>query len=104
MMEPQELRSHFKGVIAFPVTPFHKDLTLDLKGLQENLERLLRHPICAVIAAGGTGKMYSLTPAAHLRVVRPPLVNVAEEELPELRGMLADWKPVLSAARKELQI
>jgi len=41
MMDPQELRGRFSGVIAFPVTPFNKDLTLDLKGLQKNLERLL---------------------------------------------------------------
>ncbi len=72
-MDPQELRSKLKGVIAFPVTPFKKDLTLDLEGLKKNLERLLEYRICAVIAAGGTGEMYSLTPAEHLQVVQTTL-------------------------------
>ena len=70
MTNPQQLRSKFHGVIAFPVTPFNRDLALNLNGLESNLERLLEHPICAVIAAGGTGEMYSLTPAEHLQVVQ----------------------------------
>jgi 5-dehydro-4-deoxyglucarate dehydratase len=85
-MEPQELRRKFSGVIAFPVTPFNKDLTLDLKGLQKNLELLLQHPICAVIAAGGTGEMYSLTPAEHLQVVRAT-VEVARGRVPVLTAV-----------------
>ena len=75
-MDPQELRSKLHGVIAFPVTPFKKDLTLDRDGLKNNLERLLEHPICAVIAAGGTGEMYSLTPPEHLQVVQTTLEAV----------------------------
>lgn len=76
MMDPQELRSKFHGVITFPVTPFNKDLSLDLKGLEQNLERLLEHPICAVIAAGGTGEMYSLTPEEHIQVVKTTVAAV----------------------------
>jgi 5-dehydro-4-deoxyglucarate dehydratase len=75
-MDPQELRSRLHGVIAFPVTPFKKDLTLDREALRNNLERLLEHPICAVIAAGGTGEMYSLTPPEHLQVVQTTLEAV----------------------------
>ena len=69
-MEPIELRSKLSGVIAFPITPFKSDLSLDVQGLQENLAKLLAHPICAVVAAGGTGEMYSLTPAEHLEVIQ----------------------------------
>lgn len=69
-MEPNELRSKFSGVIAFPVTPFKPDLSLDIEGLRKNLRRLLKHPVCAVVAAGGTGELYSLTPAEHLAVVQ----------------------------------
>lgn len=76
MMEPAELRSKFSGVIAFPVTPFKKDLTLDLAGLRGNLTRLIEHPVCAVVAAGGTGEMYSLTPAEHLRVIKTTVETV----------------------------
>src|SRR5260370_39835736 len=53
MMDPNELRARFSGVIAFPITPFKKDLSLDSDGLRENLAQLLEHPVCAVVAAGG---------------------------------------------------
>jgi 5-dehydro-4-deoxyglucarate dehydratase len=69
-MKPNELRSTLKGVIAFPVTPFRPDLSLDESGLRQNLRVILRHPVCAVVAPGGTGEIYSLTPAEHLAVVR----------------------------------
>ncbi|MGH9971274.1 MAG: 5-dehydro-4-deoxyglucarate dehydratase [Pyrinomonadaceae bacterium] len=85
-MDPQELRSKFHGVIAFPVTPFHKDLSLDLDGLRQNLARLLKHPVCAVIAAGGTGEMYSLTPAEHLAVVKAT-VEVVGGKVPVLTAV-----------------
>ena len=69
-MQPEQLRSKFSGVIAFPVTPFKPDLSLDIAGLRKNLRHLLLHPLCAVVAAGGTGELYSLTPAEHLEVVK----------------------------------
>ncbi len=58
------------GVIAFPVTPFHDDGALDLEGLSTNLERLLAHPLAALVAAGGTGELYSLSEAEHREVVQ----------------------------------
>jgi 5-dehydro-4-deoxyglucarate dehydratase len=76
MMEPAQLRSKFSGVIAFPVTPFKKDLALDLAGLRGNLSKLIEHPVCAVVAAGGTGEMYSLTPAEHLQVIKTTVETV----------------------------
>jgi 5-dehydro-4-deoxyglucarate dehydratase len=85
-MEPQELRKRLYGVLSFPVTPFKKDLTLDLEGLRRNLERLLEHPLRAVIAAGGTGEMYSLTPEEHLQVVRTTL-EVARGRVPVLTAV-----------------
>jgi 5-dehydro-4-deoxyglucarate dehydratase len=69
-MKPEELRDKLRGVIAFPVTPFKPDLSLDISGLRRNLGELVRHPIAAIVAAGGTGEMYSLTPAEHLEVVK----------------------------------
>jgi 5-dehydro-4-deoxyglucarate dehydratase len=69
-MDPNELRARFSGVIAFPITPFKNDLSLDSDGLRENLAQLLEHPVCAVVAAGGTGELYSLTPGEHLQVIR----------------------------------
>jgi 5-dehydro-4-deoxyglucarate dehydratase len=67
---PEQLRSRLIGVIAFPVTPFKSDLSLDLEGLGKNLRHLAKFPFCAVVAAGGTGETYSLDPEEHLAVVK----------------------------------
>lgn len=68
-MEPDLLRAQLVGPIAFPVTPFRDDLSLDLAGLGRNVDVLLEHPPAAMVAPGGTGEMYSLTPAEHRQVV-----------------------------------
>lgn len=75
-MTPQELRRRLVGVIAFPVTPFREDLSLDTAGLRSNLQSLLEHPMAAVVAAGGTGELYSLTPDEHRDVVAATVEEV----------------------------
>ena len=85
-MEPAELRKRLSGVIAFPVTPFKSDLGLDVPGLRRNLEKLIEHPVCAVVAAGGTGEMYSLTPDEHLQVVRTT-VEAVRGRAPVIAGV-----------------
>ena len=86
MMDPNDLRDSFSGVIAFPITPFNSDLSLDTDGLRQNLTRLLEHSVCAVVAAGGTGEMYSLTPAEHLQVIQTT-VEVARGRVPVIAGV-----------------
>src|ERR1700730_17424080 len=85
-MEPAELRNRLAGVIAFPITPFMNDLALDLEGLRRNLNKLAEHPICAVVAAGGTGEMYSLTVAEHLQIIRTT-VEVMAGRVPVIAGV-----------------
>lgn len=75
-LRPEELRSKLRGVIAFPITPLKPDLSIDIPGLRKNLQRILETPIAAVVAAGGTGEMYSLTPPEHLDVVRTTVEEV----------------------------
>ena len=85
-MHPGTLRNKLSGVIAFPVTPFKEDLSLDLPGLHENLTKLLEHPIAAVVAAGGTGELYSLTPAEYVRVVELT-THAIEDRVPVIAGV-----------------
>jgi 5-dehydro-4-deoxyglucarate dehydratase len=75
-MEAAEFRKSMGGVIAFPVTPFKKDLSLDLEGLRRNLQSLLKHRLAAVVAAGGTGELYSLTPEEHRQVIEATVQEV----------------------------
>lgn len=85
-MHPNTLREKLYGVIAFPVTPFKDNLSLDLPGLHRNLSKLLEYPISAIVAAGGTGEMYSLTPAEYSRVIELATL-AAEDRVPVIAGV-----------------
>jgi 5-dehydro-4-deoxyglucarate dehydratase len=85
-MHPNTLRTKLSGVIAFPITPFKDDLSLDLPGLHQNLNKLLEYPISALVAAGGTGELYSLTPAEYLRVIELTALAV-EDRVPVIAGV-----------------
>jgi 5-dehydro-4-deoxyglucarate dehydratase len=85
-MHPTTLRNKLFGVIAFPVTPFKEDLSLDLPGLHRNLSKLIEHPVCALVAAGGTGEMYSLTPSEYTRVIELTALAV-EDRVPVIAGV-----------------
>jgi len=76
-MLPDQLRAALVGPVAFPVTPFHPDMSLDLGGLKKNVRALLEHPPAAIVAAGGTGELYSLTPAEHREVVSTVIAECA---------------------------
>jgi 5-dehydro-4-deoxyglucarate dehydratase len=98
MMDSKDLRAGFSGVIAFPITPFKSDLSLDTEGLRENLAKLLAHPVCAVVAAGGTGEMYSLTPAEYLEVVRVT-VEASGGRVPVIAGVGFSQRLAVELAR-----
>jgi 5-dehydro-4-deoxyglucarate dehydratase len=85
-MNPSTLRNKLSGVIAFPVTPFKEDLSLDLPALHENLTNLLQFSISALVAAGGTGELYSLTPAEYTRVIELTTLAV-EDRIPVIAGV-----------------
>jgi 5-dehydro-4-deoxyglucarate dehydratase len=93
-MRPADLRSKLIGPIAFPVTPFTSDLQLDLPGLRANVRVLLEQPPAAIVAAGGTGELYSLTPAEHLDVVRL-VVEACAGRVPVVAGV--GFNPTLGA-------
>src|SRR6185295_1375738 len=46
----------------------------------------LEHPIAAVVAAGGTGELYSLTPAEYLRVIELT-AHAVEDRVPVIAGV-----------------
>jgi 5-dehydro-4-deoxyglucarate dehydratase len=80
------LRNKLRGVIASPVTPFKEDLSLDLPGLHQNLTHVMQYPISAIVAAGATGEMYSLTPGEYTRVIELTTLAV-EDRVPVIAGV-----------------
>ena len=75
-LTPAQLRARLGGVIAFPVTPFKKNLALDLAGLRRNIRQLAGQQVCAIVAGAGTGELHSLSTEEHLAVVRATLEEV----------------------------
>src|SRR5688500_17902931 len=85
-MQPNTLRNKLTGVIALPVTPFKDNLSLDLPRLHYDLTRLLEHPLSAVVTGGGTGELYSLTPAEYSRVIELT-AHAIEDRIPVIAGV-----------------
>jgi 5-dehydro-4-deoxyglucarate dehydratase len=81
----EAFRSKLRGVIGFPITPFNADLSLNVAGLRKNIQRLMRYPLAALVAAGGTGEFYSLSPAEYLEVVRV-IVEEVNSRIPVIAG------------------
>jgi 5-dehydro-4-deoxyglucarate dehydratase len=77
--------SKLTGVFGFPVTPFKKDLSLDLDGLARNVDEMAAFPFCALVAAGGTGEMYSMSPEEIEQVVAVS-VKAANGRMPVVAG------------------
>ena len=72
-------------MFGFPVTPFNKDLSLDLKGLARNVDEMAAFPFCAMVAAGGTGELYSLSIDEIEKVVRTT-VEAVNGRMPIVAG------------------
>ena len=86
VMQPAELCAQLVGPIGFPVTPFKDDWSLDLAALEKNVLTMLKHPPAAVVAAGGTGELYSLTAAEH-RAVIEVVVAACGDRVPVIAGV-----------------
>lgn len=84
-MNHKQFASSLRGVFGFPVTPFHKDLSLNLEGLARNVDEMAAFPFCAMVAAGGTGELYSLSIDEIEAVVRIT-VEAVNSRMPVVAG------------------
>lgn len=69
-LTPPSLIAGLRGVFGFPVTPFRADLSIDLDALGRNVDEMAAHPFCAIVAAGGTGELYSMSVDEIEQVIR----------------------------------
>jgi 5-dehydro-4-deoxyglucarate dehydratase len=73
----REAATPLTGVLAFPVTPFHEDCSLDIDGLAHNVAQLAQYPFSAMVSPSGTGEMYSLSAKEAEMVIRTAVNSVA---------------------------
>src|SRR5260370_37810698 len=85
-MTTPDLKMQLRGVLGFPVTPFRKDLSIDLDALEENVDHMTSHLFCALVAAAGSGEMYSLSPEEIVEGVRVA-VKTARGRMPVVAGV-----------------
>jgi 5-dehydro-4-deoxyglucarate dehydratase len=84
-VSPRDFASALRGVFGFPVTPFRRDLSLDLDALARNVDEMAAHPFCAIVVAGGTGELYSLSPEEIESVVEVA-VKAVRGRMPVVAG------------------
>lgn len=71
MIAPNKLREIIReGLLSFPVTPFDGEDRFASRPFAAHLEWLSAYPVAGLIVAGGTGELFSLTPAEVVEVVR----------------------------------
>ena len=71
MIDPTALRDIIRsGLLSFPVTPFDAEDRFNPNAFSAHLEWLSPHKIAGLIVAGGTGELFSLTPAEVVEVVK----------------------------------
>jgi 5-dehydro-4-deoxyglucarate dehydratase len=85
-LTPQEIRPRLRGVIAFPITPFDNNLQLNESALQSNVDDMVRAGLHSIVAAGGTGELYSLTPD-EIRRVHRLVVEAVGGRVPVIAGV-----------------
>ena len=93
-MNHRELTRKLTGVFGFPVTPLRKDLSLDLDALGRNVDEMAAYPFCGLVAAGGTGEVYSMSVDETERVVRMA-VEAVDGRMPVVAG--AGFNAVMGA-------
>ncbi|HPD52030.1 MAG TPA: 4-hydroxy-tetrahydrodipicolinate synthase [Methanoculleus sp.] len=77
----------FEGVLPAIITPFFRDsnMSLDLDGLESNIESLLQRGVHGIVPCGSTGESATLTFEEHETVIAKT-VEVVDGRVPVLAG------------------
>ena len=92
------LRRHLRGVTAFPITPMQSNLDLDLGALRHNVDWMIGHGIKTLVAAGGTGELYSLT-ADEITAVHRAVLEAAGNRAAIICGVGGKMREAQALAR-----
>jgi len=80
------LKGQLRGALAFPITPYAEDGSVDLDAVRDHARFLGHSGISAVVAPSGTGEFFALTPDEINAVLKATVEGVAGR------------KPVIAAA------
>lgn len=66
----QDLRAGLRAAIAFPITPYAADGSVDLDAVRVNASFLADAPVGSIVAPSGTGELFALTPEEIIDIVQ----------------------------------
>jgi 5-dehydro-4-deoxyglucarate dehydratase len=92
------LKNRIRGIIGYPLTPFHRNMALDLAGLERNIDDIARHPFSAMNAPAGISEVFSLSPEEAVEVVRRA-VAIAGGKMPVIGSVCFNTPLAIEAAR-----
>ncbi|HWK46992.1 MAG TPA: 5-dehydro-4-deoxyglucarate dehydratase [Stellaceae bacterium] len=85
-MTPKEMAQQIgSGLLSFPVTPFHADMSFNEERYRANLDWLCGYEVAGLFAAGGTGEFFSLT-ATEIEKIVTVAVNETKGRVPVIAG------------------
>lgn len=74
---PHDLKPLLRGALAFPITPYAADGSVDVAGVHANARWLAESGVCAVVAPSGTGELFGLSPDECAAVIEATVEAVA---------------------------
>ncbi|HEX9436128.1 MAG TPA: 5-dehydro-4-deoxyglucarate dehydratase [Candidatus Limnocylindria bacterium] len=83
---PADLRPLLRGVLAFPITPYAADGSVDLDAVRANASWLAGSGMHALVAPSGTGELFSLTPDECAAIVEVT-VEAVDGRIPVVAGV-----------------
>ena len=75
----EQIRTSLRGALAFPITPFAEDGSVDLDAVRDNTAFLATSEISAIVAPSGTGEFFALTPEEAIAIVRATVEAAGEK-------------------------
>jgi len=80
------LKARLRGPIAFPITPYAADGSVDLRAVAGNAAWLPDHGICALVAPSGTGEIFGLS-ADECAAVTSATVDAVAGRIPVIASV-----------------
>lgn len=102
-MNADTLKLKFRGVQVVLITPMSEDLSVDLKGLEDNVRTVLAHGIDGLVVSGTYGEFSTLSADERIDMFRV-VASAAEGKVPVI-GCVAhsSTREVISLAQRAVQ-
>ena len=81
-------RENYRGLFAYPPTPFTVDLALDEDALRSNLRKLIRVGVDGIVLAGTSGEFYTLEADEYRTMARILREETAGKEVASVIGAI----------------